>query len=94
MFSFSQPQPTEDKTITSDEAKNLFTGKPPEQRKQIYEKLKGSGYTFEDEVTQTTAQSAPQEMGMASSVGQFGKNLSAGIASGASQAVGGTLGIL
>lgn len=33
-------------------------------------------------------------MGMASSVGQFGKNLSAGIASGASQAVGGTLGIL
>lgn len=90
MFSFSQPQPTEDKTITSDEAKNLFTGKPPEQRKQIYEKLKGSGYTFEDEVTQTTAQSAPQESGF----GQGVQNISAGIASGASQAVGGTLGIL
>lgn len=31
---------------------------------------------------------------MMSSIGQFGKNLSAGIASGASQAVGGTLGIV
>lgn len=98
MFDFQPKQPTEDKNISSDEAKQLFTGKPPQERKMIYEKLKSNWYSFEDEAKQSTqqvtTQPAPQEMGMASSVGQLGKNLSAGIASGASQAVGGTLGIL
>ena len=95
MFDFQPKQQKEDKTITSDEARQLFTGKPPQERKMIYEKLKGNGFSFEDEVTTTQPERpAQEEGGMMSSIGQFGKNVSAGIASGASQAVGGTLGIV
>lgn len=42
MFDFQPKQPTEDKNISSDEAKQLFTGKPPQERKMIYEKLKSN----------------------------------------------------
>lgn len=40
MFNFQPKQQVEDKNISSDEARQLFTGKPPEERKMIYEKLK------------------------------------------------------
>lgn len=40
MFSFEPKQQTEDKNISSDEAKQLFTGKPREEKKMIYDKLK------------------------------------------------------
>ena len=52
MFSFAPQQPKEDKNISSEEATQLFSGKPAEQRKQIYDKLKSNGYTFEEEVAQ------------------------------------------
>lgn len=40
MFNFQPIQQVEDKNISSDEARQLFTGKPREQRKMIYDKLK------------------------------------------------------
>lgn len=40
MFNFQPKQQVEDKNISSDEARQLFTGKPREERKMIYEKLK------------------------------------------------------
>ena len=53
MFSFEPKQQTEDKSISSDEARQLFTGRPSTERKMIYEKLKSEGFSFEDEVAPT-----------------------------------------
>lgn len=91
LFNFQPKQQEEDRTITSAEAKQLFTGKSSQDRKMIYDKLKSNGFVFEDEVTTTQPiVKSPQSSGF----GQGVADVTAGIASGASQAVGGTLGII
>jgi hypothetical protein len=42
-------QPSQNKVISSDQARSIFSGKDPETRKQTYETMKAQGYTFADE---------------------------------------------
>lgn len=96
MFNF-QPKQTavEDNFMTKDEVRQAIANVT--DKSAALDKLVQGGFILEgynDTPSAVTTPPAPQEMGMASKVGQFGKNISAGIASGASQAVGGTLGIL
>lgn len=91
MFDFQTRKTEEDKYMSREEVKQALS--QVSDKKSALDRLVQGGFTLEGYNDSTTAKK-PQESDIMSGIGQGLQNVSAGIASGASQAVGGTLGIV